>query len=113
MDCKDCPNYSSCIISLFNKNEQDIAVKYRVNFHYKKGKVVFHEGFTPEYFFMIKKGVVKVTRNESNQCQILRFAKSGEAVGYRSLIARDVYSTTAITLSETVVCCFPKNVFLD
>ena len=113
MNCKACQNSASCIIALFNKNEQENAMKYMTNYKYKKGKAIFYEGLNSESFLTIKKGIVKLVRNESNNCQILRFAKAGDPIGYRSLITHDVHSTSAIPLTDTTVCSFPKNLFLD
>ncbi len=100
-------------MSLLNNNEQNIASKYKTTNKYKKGQAIFNEGFTPYSFYCILKGNVKLSRIGGEKIQILRFAKSGDIIGYRSLIADENYSTTAIAISDTTVCSLPKNIFLD
>ncbi len=80
---------------------------------FKKGQIVFHEGNIPQGIFYISKGVLKLVRtNNEGKEQILRFAKEGDFLGYRALIADEPFVATAICIEEAVACFIPRNVFM-
>lgn len=82
--------------------------------HYKKGQSVFYEDNIPLGIYCITKGVVKLTRsNNFGKEQILRFAKEGEFLGYRAVIADEPLTATATCIEDTTACFIPKQVFLD
>jgi len=79
---------------------------------YKKGQVIFHEGNWPYGLFCVFSGKVKVSRLGSDgKEQILRLAKSGDTLGYRSLIENSKYSASAIALDDTEACFVPSGDF--
>lgn len=80
---------------------------------YKKGEYIFKEGAKPFGVFCINYGKVKLIKHgEAGKEQILRLAKPGDPLGYRSLLAGDRYSSSAIALEESGICFIPKEVFL-
>jgi CRP/FNR family transcriptional regulator, polysaccharide utilization system transcription regulator len=82
-------------------------------FHtYKKGQVIFHEGNRPFGLFCVYEGKVKVSRmNAEGKEQIVRLAKPGDTLGYRSLIENSKYSASAIALDDTKACFVPLSDF--
>ncbi|AMS28174.1 hypothetical protein AEM51_11065 [Bacteroidetes bacterium UKL13-3] len=80
---------------------------------FKKGQIVFHEGNIPQGIFYISKGVLKLVRtNNEGKEQILRFAKEGDFLGYRALIADEPFVATAICIEEAVACFIPRAIFM-
>jgi CRP-like cAMP-binding protein len=72
---------------------------------YKKGQVIFHEGNRPFGIFCVFKGKVKVSRlSADGKEHIVRLARSGDVLGYRSLIENAKYSASAIALDDTEAC---------
>ena len=82
-------------------------------FHtYKKGQVVFHEGNRPFGLFCLFEGKVKVSRtNADGREQIIRLARPGDTLGYRSLIENAKYTASAIALDDTQACFIPAEEF--
>lgn len=79
---------------------------------YKKGQVIFHEGNRPFGLFCVFNGKVKVSRLGSDgKEQIIRLAKSGDTLGYRSLIENSKYTASAIALDDTEACFIPATDF--
>jgi CRP-like cAMP-binding protein len=79
---------------------------------YKKGQVIFHEGNRPFGLFCIHEGKVKVTRLGSDgKEQIIRLAKPGDTLGYRSLIQNSKYTASAIALDDTSACFISASDF--
>ncbi|MCO5261096.1 MAG: Crp/Fnr family transcriptional regulator [Crocinitomicaceae bacterium] len=72
---------------------------------YKKNEPVFVEGAYPKGVFCIKSGKIKVfTIGESGKEQIIRIAKQGDVVGFRSLFSEEPYRLSATTLEESSIC---------
>lgn len=80
---------------------------------FKKGQAIFNDGNFPQGTYYVNRGVLKLVRtNNEGKEQILRFAKAGEFIGYRALIAEEPFVATAICVEETIACFIPKNVFI-
>jgi CRP/FNR family transcriptional regulator len=79
---------------------------------YKKGQTIFNDGNFPQGTYYVSKGVLKLVRtNNEGKEQILRFAKAGDFIGYRALIAEEPFVATAICIEESIACFIPKSVF--
>lgn len=80
---------------------------------FKKGQTIFNDGNFPQGTYYVNKGVMKLVRtNNEGKEQILRFAKTGDFIGYRALIAEEPFVATAICIEETIVCFIPRNIFI-
>lgn len=111
-----CAHCASRITSVFGRVEDDLIGKMsaakacRV---YRKGEVLFRERDKPIGLFCIHSGKIKVYRTgDEERDQIVRFAKAGDLVGYRSLISGEPYNLSAAALDESAVCCIPADSFL-
>lgn len=81
---------------------------------YKKGEVIFAEGNSPTGLYCVHQGKIRVYKTgDEGRDHIVRFAKAGDVVGYRSLVSGDHYSVSAAALEDSVVCCIPRKDFLD
>ncbi|MBC7384007.1 MAG: Crp/Fnr family transcriptional regulator [Bacteroidia bacterium] len=82
--------------------------------HYKKGQPVFYEDNISLGIYCITKGAIKLTRsNKDGKEQIIRFAREGEFLGYRALIADEPLVATATCIEDTTCCFIPKNIFIE
>jgi len=83
------------------------------NFH-RAGQVLFQDGGYPAGLYCINKGKVKLyKRRRDGKEQIVRLAKEGDVVGYRSLISGKPYSASAEILEDAAICFIPKITFLN
>ncbi len=81
---------------------------------FKKGQIIFNEGNKPGGMYCINKGKIKLYQTgEEGKEQILRLAKEGDILGYRSLISGDVYSASASVMEDATVCFIPKSTFFN
>lgn len=108
--CKDCSFFSSSIFySLQGEVLDKVSDSKRKN-KYKKGQVIFYEGNYPMGVFCVSQGKVKVHKlGHDGKEQIVRLAREGDMLGYRSLLTNENYACTATALEDTVVCMFPKK----
>jgi CRP/FNR family transcriptional regulator, polysaccharide utilization system transcription regulator len=80
---------------------------------YQKGQLIFREGGRPNGLHCVQEGKIKVSKvGGDGKEQITRLATGGDVLGYRALIAEDMYSATATALDDCVVCFVPKSDFL-
>ncbi len=116
-DIPDCENCKTRSKSIFCDLKNDELAKLSYNkgcSSYKKGQVIFYEGRRPTGLYCINIGKVKIAKlGEEGKEQIVRLAKEGDILGYRSLISGDSYSASAETLEETSVCFIPKDAIFD
>ncbi len=81
---------------------------------FEKGQVIFEKGSVPEGIFCIHAGKVKVyMTGDEGRDQIVRFAKGGDILGYRSLISGEPYSASAAALEDSVICFIPQATFFE
>ncbi len=75
---------------------------------YKKGTVIYREGSRLTGFYCVTRGIVKILKTGiDGKEQIIRFAKKGEIIAYRSLLSQELACTTAKVIDEAVLCHIP------
>ncbi len=80
---------------------------------YKKGTVIYREGSRLTGFFCVTRGIVKILKTGiDGKEQIIRFAKRGEIIAYRSLLSQELACTTAKVIEEAVLCHIPYQTLL-
>ncbi|MBK6281924.1 MAG: Crp/Fnr family transcriptional regulator [Draconibacterium sp.] len=101
---------------LFNKlTEEEFG---RLNFDktcsvYKKSTVIYREGSRLTGFYCVTRGIVKIFKTGiDGKEQIIRFAKRGEIIAYRSLLSQELACTTAKVIDEAVLCHVPYQTLL-
>lgn len=109
--CLSCSNHHSIISNLSDGEKSELDAN-KDNHLYKKGDVVFKEGSYAHHLYCIHSGKVKLTKlGKDGKEQIVRFAKSGDIIGYRSLLSNDPYHASAIVMEQSEICIIPKTVF--
>ena len=81
---------------------------------FKKGQIIFNEGGFPHGIFCVNSGKIKITQSgDEGKEQIVRFAKDGDILGYRTLLSGDKYSSSATAIDDSSICFIPKNTFFN
>jgi CRP/FNR family transcriptional regulator, polysaccharide utilization system transcription regulator len=102
--------------NLFKKLDEEEFI--RLNYEktcslYKKGTVIYREGSRLTGFFCVTRGIVKILKTGiDGKEQIIRFAKKGEIIAYRSLLSQELACTTAKVIEEAVLCHIPYQTLL-
>jgi CRP/FNR family transcriptional regulator len=113
-DCGSCSTRHKSVFCNLKNNELDKLSYNKGCSSYKKGQIIFYEGRRPTGLYCINQGKVKVAKlGEEGKEQIVRLAREGDILGYRSLISGDTYSASSETLEETHVCFIPKDAIFD
>lgn len=112
--CGDCAARHCSIFNDLNARELEKITQNKGGNLYQKGQNIFFEGTYPSGLFCIHSGKVKVYKIDSTgKEQIVRLAKTGDIVGYRSLISGESYSSFASPWEDSLICFIPKEVFFQ
>jgi len=81
---------------------------------YKRGDIIYHEGIRLGGIYCINKGVVKIFKSGiDGREQIIRFAKEGDIIGFRSVLINEPACTTSKVIEDAIICFIPANKFLE
>lgn len=78
------------------------------------GELIFKERQRPFGIYIVQDGKVKISKyGFEGREYIVRFAKKGNIIGYRSFFNDEHYSCSATAISETLLCFISGDVILD
>lgn len=101
------------ILKHFSKEELSELSHEKKVVTYKKGDHIIEEGATPKGIYYIDKGTAKMFKLGFNgKEQILRFIKTGDILGYRSILSKQPYGASATAMEDTEACFIPEKFFL-
>lgn len=79
---------------------------------YKKKELIFSEGHTPNYLYLLQRGKVKNFRShEYGKELIVSLLKEGDFFGYTALLDETMYAESAEAMEESTVVLIPKQDF--
>jgi CRP-like cAMP-binding protein len=80
---------------------------------YKRGNIIYHEGHRINGFYCVQSGIMKIYKTGiDGKEQIIRFAREGDIIGFRSVLSKELACTTAKVIEDAVVCFIPsENLF--
>lgn len=112
--CETCQaRFGSIFCNLSEDELVNVSIQKHCNF-YLKGQQIFTEGNSPTGLHCVNKGKIKVSQSGfEGKEQIIRLAKEGDILGYRSLISGEAYTASAIAIEDSKVCIIPKNLFFE
>jgi len=77
---------------------------------YKRGTVVFQENHRINGFYCVMSGILKMYKTGiDGKEQIIRFANSGDIIGYRSVLSSELACTTARVIEDATICYVPGD----
>ena len=81
---------------------------------YKRGEVLYNEGSRISGFYCIHRGIIKVYKTGfDGKEQIIRFAKGGEIIAYRSVLSNEAACTSAKVIEDCEVCFIPSEILIS
>jgi CRP/FNR family transcriptional regulator, polysaccharide utilization system transcription regulator len=103
--CHECGNVVHTIFTKLLPDEIEYINQRKRCARYEKGVIMYDEGSRTNGFYCICKGTIKVYKTGvEGKEQIIRFAKKGDIIGYRSIIAGEAACTSAKVLDDAVIC---------
>jgi len=81
---------------------------------YRRGTVIYSEGNRINGFYYVQGGIIKTFKTGiDGREQIIRFAKKGDIMGFRSTITRERACTTAKVIEDAYISFIPADVVLE
>jgi CRP-like cAMP-binding protein len=112
--CDKCALESNSIFKHLTGDEAE-KINFEKDFrNYKRGDVLYNEGNRISGFYCVNKGVIKVFKTGlDGKEQIIRFAKSGDIIAYRSVLSNEPACTTAKVIEDCQVCFIPTEILIS
>ncbi|MFO7754571.1 MAG: Crp/Fnr family transcriptional regulator [Bacteroidales bacterium] len=112
--CNNCPVNNNTVFRHLSKDEIDI-INFEKDFRqYKRGSVLYTENSRISGFYCINKGIIKVFKTGiDGKEQIIRFAKPGDIIAYRSVLSNEPACTSAKVIEDARVCFIPAHILTD
>ncbi|MBN2777757.1 MAG: Crp/Fnr family transcriptional regulator [Bacteroidales bacterium] len=103
--CKQCNLEIKTIFKKLSPEQIEYATNNKNCSIVKKGTVLYQEGNRISGIYCINKGVLKIykTGTEGKE-QIIKFAKKGDVIGYRSVIISEPACTSVKVIEDAVLC---------
>jgi CRP-like cAMP-binding protein len=112
--CDKCSFESSSIFKYLTPEEVE-TINFEKDFRqYKRGDILYQEGNRICGFFCINSGIIKVFKTGfDGKKQIIRFAKKGDIIAYRSVLSNELACTSAKVIEDCQVCFIPSEILIS
>jgi CRP/FNR family transcriptional regulator, polysaccharide utilization system transcription regulator len=106
----ECFRDNDSIFRHLTQEEMDtISYSENSNF-YKRGTIIYEEGSRISGFYCVQKGIIKIFKTGiDGREQIIRFAKKGDIMGFRSTLSNELACTTAKVIEDALICFVPGH----
>jgi CRP/FNR family transcriptional regulator, polysaccharide utilization system transcription regulator len=112
--CANCSMESGSIFKHLTPEETE-KLNYEKDFRqYKRGDILYQEGNRISGFYCINSGIIKVFKTGfDGKEQIIRFAKQGDIIAYRSVLSNELACTSAKVIEDCQVCFIPSEILVS
>jgi len=112
--CDKCALETGAIFKHLSRDEVDM-INFEKEFRqFKRGDVLYNEGSRISGFYCIHRGIIKVFKTGlDGKEQIIRFAKPGDIIAYRSVLSNEVACTSAKVIEDSQVCFIPAEILIS
>ncbi len=109
--CDKCALETGSIFKHLMPEEVEI-INFQKEFRqYKRGETLYNEGNRISGFYCIHSGIIKVYKTGfDGKEQIIRFARPGDIIAYRSVLSNEVACTSAKVIEDSRVCFIPSEI---
>lgn len=109
--CGSCAIQTGSIFKHLTSEEIDL-INFEKDFRqYKRGAILYNERNRLSGIFCISKGIIKVYKTGfDGKEQIIRFAKPGDIIAYRSVLSNEPACTSAKVIEDCEACFIPSEI---
>ncbi|MDG2331592.1 MAG: Crp/Fnr family transcriptional regulator [Flavobacteriales bacterium] len=110
--CENCMALGHSILEVLCSQNRTFLDNVKHCITYKSEANLLTQGSLVRGVFCVNSGKIKIYKSsESGKEQIIRFAKKGDLLGYRTLIAGHKLGVSATTIENTSVCFIEREDF--
>lgn len=112
--CGKCSLESGSLFRHLTPDETQM-LNYQKDFRqYRRGEILYQEGSRISGFYCINSGIIKVFKTGfDGKEQIIRFAKKGDFIAYRSVLSNEPACTSAKVIEDCQVCFIPSEILIQ
>jgi CRP-like cAMP-binding protein len=93
-----------------NEKEIELLPLEDGSINYKRSDIIYEEGSRINGFYCVVKGIIKIFKTGfDGKDQIIRFAKPGDIMGFRSTITGELACTTTKAIEDASLCFVPGD----
>jgi CRP-like cAMP-binding protein len=112
--CDKCAVEAGSLFKYLTREEVDLLNFEKEFRQYKRGEILYNEGSRISGFYCIHSGIIKVFKTGlDGKEQIIRFAKPGDIIAYRSVLSNEVACTSAKAIEDCRVCFIPSEILIS
>jgi len=113
LSCDSCTIRTHPLFRHLEDQELQKIMLNKITETYKRGSIVYQEGNRMKGFYCVQSGIIKIYQTGfDGKEQIIRFAKPGDIIGYRSVVSNEPACTTTEVIEESVLCHIPTDILL-
>lgn len=112
--CDKCALETGSLFKYLTREEVDM-INFEKEFRqFRRGDILYKEGSRISGFYCIHNGIIKVFKTGlDGKEQIIRFAKPGDIIAYRSVLSNEVACTSAKVIEDCQVCFIPSEILIS
>jgi len=108
--CLECGARPGTLVEALSHTDIEQLSNAKRCIQFNRHEALFRAGQFPAGLFCVHSGHIKVSREFADGTEhIVRLAKTGSVLGYRSLISGLPYTTSAYALDPSTVCIIPRD----
>jgi CRP-like cAMP-binding protein len=112
--CDRCALEKGSVFRHLSPEEVEMMNFQKEHRHFKRGDILYQEGSRISGFYCIHSGIIKVYKTGfDGKEQIIRFAKAGEIIAYRSVLSNETACTSAKVIEDCQVCFIPAEILIS
>ena len=111
---ENCFKNSHFLFKHLTEEELELINDEKTTELHTRNTVVYQENNRIKGVYCINSGIIKIYKTGiDGKEQILSFGKSGEIIGFRSVLAKELACTTAEAISDTTTCFIPGEIIIE
>jgi len=111
---ENCPARSHSIFNHLTKEELEKLNYENTTESFKRGTELYQEGSRINGCYCIHSGIIKIYKTGvDGKEQIIRFAKKGNLIGFRSVLSNELACTTSKVIEDAITCYIPGNTLME
>ena len=105
-----CMDDSNSVFRHLIPDEKDKVYNESTCSEYIRGTIIYREGQRINGFYCIQSGIVKIFKTGiDGKEQIIRFAKKGDIIAFRSVLSAELACTTSEVIENAILCYIPGD----
>jgi CRP-like cAMP-binding protein len=114
LSCESCTIRTHPLFRHLNETELQELIFNKITETYKRGSIIYQEGNRMKGFYCVQSGIIKIYQTGfDGKEQIIRFAKPGDIIGYRSVVSNEPACTSTEVIESAVLCHISTDILLS